>query len=240
MTTLLIAVAILTLAAFTQGLTGFGFGLISMALLPLVLPVKDATVILAPLTVVTCATTLHAVRRHLRWRHAAALVAGATLGVPLGVFALVKLDAAVLLRTLGSLMVLFALVDLAGTGRLRIPLPAAAAFPVGLASGSLGGALNAGGPPVIAYTYAQPWTKEEIVATLQLVFGISAVLRFALLGQQGMFRAELWQIIACAIVPMFGGITAGSRQLARVRREPLRAAVSCFLLVIGLKYLLFP
>jgi len=38
--TLLLSLAILTVAGFTQGLTGFGFGLVSMALLPLLLPVK--------------------------------------------------------------------------------------------------------------------------------------------------------------------------------------------------------
>ena len=37
-TTLLLSLAILTVAGFTQGLTGFGFGLVSMALLPLLLP----------------------------------------------------------------------------------------------------------------------------------------------------------------------------------------------------------
>ncbi len=240
MVTLLVAVAVLTLAGFTQGLTGFGFGLVSMALLPFVLPVKDATVILAPLNLVTCATTFYAVRRHLHWRRAAPLIAGSCVGIPLGVFALVQLDAVVLVRTLGACMVLFALVDLVGSKRLRIRLPAAAAFPVGVVSGSLGGAFNAGGPPLIAYTYSQPWTKEEIVATLQLVFGVAAVLRLALLGQQGMMRAELWQVAAWAVVPMFAGITAGSRLLARVQREPLRAGVSCFLLVIGLKYLVAP
>lgn len=240
MVTLLVAVAVLTLAGFTQGLTGFGFGLVSMALLPFALPVKDATVILAPLNVITCATTLYAVRRHLRWRRSLPLVVGSCVGIPCGVFALVQLDAVVLLRTLGAVMVLFAVVDLAGSKRWRIALPAASAFPVGLVSGSLGGAFNAGGPPLIAYAYAQPWTKEEIIATLQVVFGVSAVLRLSLLGQQGMMRSELWQIAAWAVVPMFAGITAGNRLLARVPREPLRAGVSCVLLVIGARYLLAP
>jgi uncharacterized membrane protein YfcA len=240
MLTLLIAVAVLTLAGFTQGLTGFGFGLVSMSLLPFVLPVKDATTVLAPLNVITCATTLYAVRRHLRWRRSLPLVAGSGVGIPLGVFALVQLDAGVLIRALGAFMVLFALVDLAGSKRWRIRLPAASAFPVGVVSGSLGGAFNAGGPPLIAYTYAQPWTKEEIIATLQLVFGVSALLRLALLGQQGLMHAGLWQIAAWAVVPMFAGITVGNRLLARVPREPLRAGVSCVLLVIGLKYLVAP
>ncbi|MEY4089581.1 MAG: hypothetical protein RJB55_1852, partial [Verrucomicrobiota bacterium] len=39
---IVLLVAIVTVAAFAQGLTGFGFGLVAMALLPLFMDFKDA------------------------------------------------------------------------------------------------------------------------------------------------------------------------------------------------------
>ena len=238
--TLLLAITILSLAGFTQGLTGFGFGLVSMALLPLVLPFKDAAAVVAALNLATCAMTLYAVRGHFSWRRGAAMVIGCGLGVPIGVFALVRLDAALLLRTLGGLMVIFAATDLGLARRLRLQVPAWAGFPAGLVGGCIGGAFNVGGPPIIAFAYSQPWAKEEIVATLQLVFGTSAVLRLLLISQQGLLHPELWPTVAWALGPMLLGIMAGSHLLVRVPRAPLRAGVSVFLLLIGIKYLILP
>lgn len=234
----LAAIAILAFAGFTQGLTGFGFGLVSMALLPLALPLKDAVVVVAALNVAACATTLFATRRHFSWRRGAGLALGSCAGVPIGFQALVHLDSQMLLHALGAVMGLFAVSELFLARRFRPQFPTWVGFPVGLVSGGLGGAFNIGGPPVIAYAYLQPWAKEEIVATLQLVFGTSALIRLALVGHSGLLRSDLLQLALLALLPMLAGIALGGRLLQRVPREPLKFAVFVFLLVMGAKYLL--
>ncbi len=64
---LLWAVAVLVLAGFVQGLTGFGFGMITMALLPLVMGFDQAqaVVTLAGLTTTLMMTGL--TLKHLHW-----------------------------------------------------------------------------------------------------------------------------------------------------------------------------
>lgn len=231
-------ICILALAGFTQGLTGFGFGLVSMALLPLVLPFKDALVVVAVLNVPVCALTLFSNRRHFHWRRGAALALGSCLGVPIGFYLLVRLDAGVLLRILGALLCLFALNELLLARRFPLRFPAWSGFPVGLLSGGIGGAFNVGGPPVIAYVYSQPWAKEEIVAVLQLVFGTSALLRLGFVGHSGLLHRDLVQVTLIALVPLIAGILAGGRLLHRVPLPPLKFAVFLSLLLLGAKYLL--
>ncbi|MFA6542910.1 MAG: sulfite exporter TauE/SafE family protein [Limisphaerales bacterium] len=234
---LLPAIVILAFAGFIQGLTGFGFGLVSMALLPLALPFKEALVVVAALNVAACATTLFATRRHFSWRRGAGVALGSCVGVPIGFYALVHLDSQLLLHALGALMCFFAVSELFLARYFRVKFPEWAGFPVGVVSGSLGGAFNIGGPPVIAYAYSQPWAKEEIVATLQLVFGASAILRLALVGQSGLLHADLLHLALLALLPMLAGIVLGGHLLQRVPREPLKFAVFVFLLTMGAKYL---
>lgn len=232
-----LAIGILALAGFTQGLTGFGFGLVSMALLPLILPFKDALVVVAVLNVPVCALTLWANRRHVHWRRGAALAAGTCLGVPIGFYLLVKLDAGVLLRVLGALLCLFAVNEIFLARRFPLRFPAWSGFPVGLVSGGIGGAFNVGGPPVIAYVYSQPWAKEEIVAVLQVVFGSSALLRLIFVGHSGLLHAELARLTLLALPLLLAGIILGGRLLHRVPLPPLKLTVFVSLLVLGAKYL---
>lgn len=240
LTTLLLSLAILTVAGFAQGLTGFGFGLISMALLPLLLPVKEAAVVVAVLNFATCVFTLSAVRRHLCWHRGRSLIIGSAVGVPFGVYLLAYLEPAPLLRAMGIVLVAFAAVELRSDPHAPPRVPDWLGLPAGFVGGSIGGALNMGGPPVIAYAYAQPWSKEEIVATLQLVFGVSALLRVVLIGAGGLYTPPMVPLLLLTLVPMAGAIFVGTRLLLRVPLAPLRRGVAVFLLALGLKHALIP
>lgn len=233
-----LAILILALAGFMQGLTGFGFGLISMALLPLVLPFKEALVVVAVLNVPVCALTLFTNWRHFQWRRGIALALGSSAGVPIGFYLLVQLDGALLLRILGGLLSLFAVNELFLAKRFPLRFPSWSGFPVGLLSGSIGGAFNVGGPPVIAYVYSQAWTKEEIVAVLQLVFGTGALLRLGFVGHSGLLHRDLVHLTLLALGPLIVGIFVGGRLLRRVPLPPLKYAVFLSLLLLGAKYLL--
>ena len=133
-----VVVAILALAGFAQGLTGFGFGLVSMALLPLFIDFKDAVPLVAVLNLLVCAATLLTARRHLDWRRVAPLAAASALGVPFGVWALVRWDARWLLAVLGAWMIAFAISELALARWWRPRFPEWSAWPVGFISGVLG------------------------------------------------------------------------------------------------------
>ncbi len=234
---ILLAVAALALSGFTQGLTGFGFGLVSMALLPLFLPFKDALVMVAVLNIAACAATFATTFRHFCWRRGFGLALGSVAGVPVGFYALVHLESQILLQALGAVMVLFASTELLLARRFPVRFPDWAGIPVGIISGALGGAFNIGGPPVIAYVYSQPWTKEQIVAVLQVVFGVSALMRLGLVAHSGLLTNDLLQISVLALAPTLLSIILGRRLLRAVPREQLKSGVFLFLLATGAKYL---
>lgn len=236
---ILSAVAI-SLAGFAQGLTGFGYGLVAIALLPLLMSLKEAVTLATLLNLVVCVRTFLSLRAHYSWRQGLGLVVGACLGVPLGTYLLIQLDEALLLRVLGGVMLLFSANELLLARGKPFRLSPCLGLPFGLVSGGLSGAFGVGGPPAIAYTYSQSWTKEQVVAVLQIVFGLSALLRLILLGTAGFLSTPLLHAGLWSVIPLLGAISVGQKFFSRISQSVLRLAAFLFLWTMGLKYLLFP
>src|SRR5215475_7215876 len=98
----------LACAGFVQGLTGFGFGLVSMSLMPLFLSVKQAAAISTVFSLLATVTIFARHYREYNWRLGLTFLISVCVGVPLGVYFLQRSSEALLLRILGTIMLLFA------------------------------------------------------------------------------------------------------------------------------------
>jgi len=230
----LLTVGTIALAGLVQSVTGFGFGLLSMAVLPLFLDFQDAYFIIVIPNLLVCVANFWANRRHYEWRHGRGLLIGSCLGVPIGFYTMINLRSDWLLVGLGLLICLFSVSELLCQTR-PLQLSPSWGGPMGLLSGCLSGAFNMGGPPAVLYAYSQSWPKEQIVALLQLVFGSGSAIRLAL--GSGMVSGRALWVSLLATVPLLLAVFVGNRTLRRIHREHLRMTVVVFLLVIGLKYI---
>jgi uncharacterized protein len=234
---LLLTIATITLSSFVQSVTGFGFGLVAMSLLPLFLSFNSAYFVLMIPNLAVCTMNFVVNCRHFRWRQGLGLIIGSCLAVPLGFYFMIHMKSEWLMRGLGLLICVFSTSELLMAKRRPLRLAENLGVPMGLFSGSLSGAFNMGGPPAIAYVYSQSWTKEHTVALLQVVFGLSSVIRLFLMQGAGMITADLLRVSLFAIVPLLLAILAGNRLLRKMQHQHLRLVVFLFLLVIGVKYL---
>lgn len=234
-----VSILVICLAGFAQGLTGFGFGLVAMGLLPMLMNLKEAVAFSTLLNLIVCGMTFFSLRSHYSWRRGLDLVVGACLGVPIGFYLLVKFDEGFLLRLLGSLMLLLAINELFMARLKSIRMPPQFGFPFGVVSGGLSGAFNMGGPPAIAFTYSQPWSKEEIVATLQIIFGISALMRLILVGSAGFFSAHILRTGCWSVLPLVASIALGQKYFEHIPQAALKKATFVFLGAMGIKYLIY-
>lgn len=234
-----LVVSVLTLAGFVQGLTGFGFGLVAMALLPSILDFHLASLLVALFTVPVSLLNFYDNRKHYQWRRGLLLIASMSCGVPCGVYLMVSAPKELLLRLLGALLIGFALNETLLSNR-RFQMPSWLGFPIGISSGVLGGAFNMGGPPCVAYLYSRPWPKEEIVALLQVVFLISASLRLVLFKAHGIVPPTTAELMLWSALPVMAAVFFGCRLFRVVEQETLRLGVFLFLGVMGVKYLLWP
>ncbi len=233
---LILSVATLALAGFVQSVTGFGFGLVAMALLPLFLEFKDAYLLIIIPNLIVCTLNFLANFRQYQWRQGLGLLIGSCLAVPIGFYWMLNLKTEWLMFGLGVLICLFASSELLMSKTRPLRIPEWLGAPMGVASGALSGAFNMGGPPAVAYVYSQSWAKEHIVALLQIVFGTSSVIRLCLMQSTGLLTRQLLLVSALATVPLLATIFGGNRLLRKMKREHLRIVVFIFLLVIGIKY----
>src|SRR5436190_5526546 len=226
----------LVCAGFVQGMTGFGFGLVSMSLMPLVIGVKQAAAISTVFSFLATITTFVRHYREYKWRLGLAFLISACGGVPIGVYFLDRASEGLLLRVLGGMMVLFALREFV-VKRAPQNIPRALTVPLGLFSGTLIGAFNLGGIPTAAYAYAHPWSRGQIMAFLQVMITVSCALRVVFYSKFGYFKEITFGQAALLVVPLYAAIWLGHLALIKIQPQHMRRGVFAFIGLAGLYYL---
>ncbi len=223
-------------AGFVQGLSGFGFGLVSMSLLPLFMSIKQAAVIS---TAFTLMATLITYTRHYRaynWRLGAGFLASVCVGLPLGVYLLQRSSETILIRLMGGFMLAYVAREFFMRPKVRT-VPVALMVPWGLFSGAISGAFNLGGIPSAAYAYAQTWSRDQIMAFLQVMISLSCILRMLFYHGAGLVGGLPWSRAALMAIPVYGTIWLGHLTLTRVKPETMRKGIFVFVGLSGFYYL---
>lgn len=232
-----LALTVISLAAFTQGFLGFGFGILAMGILSATRDLYYATALVNLAGLVLCLVILWPLRRKILWQRIAPVLLLLVPGLFLGVQALVSMDPAWLRRILGFTIISFAAWSLLERSKLR-QLSRWWSIPAGLGSGALSGAFNMGGPPVIAYFFRQPFTAEEIKASLQAIFLVTGLFRIPLVGAKGMLTGQvLTHSLLCAPGIVIAALL-GIFLCRRVSPEKFRTAVWVVFGVMGLYLIL--
>jgi uncharacterized membrane protein YfcA len=227
----------LAIAGFVQGLGGFGFGLVSMALMPLFMPIKEAAVISTAFTLLATVVTFFRHVADYNWRLGAGFLASACVGLPVGVYFLEHSNEKLLTRILGALMALYASRELLVRDNPKT-FPPLLTVPLGLFSGAMSGAFNLGGVPGAAYAYTHPWSRGQIMAFLQVMLTISCVLRIVLYRQTGLLAGISWGPALALAVPLYASIWLGHLALQKVEPAKMRKGIFVFIGLCGLYYLL--
>jgi uncharacterized membrane protein YfcA len=224
-------------AGFVQGLGGFGFGLVSMAVMPLFMPIKEAAVISTAFTLLATIVTFFRHVGDYNWRLGGGFLASVCVGLPLGVYFLERSDEKVLTRLLGGFMVIYATRELVARGNPK-SFPPLLTVPLGVFSGAMSGAFNLGGVPGAAYAYAHPWTRGQIMAFLQVMIALSCVLRMILYRQTGLLARISWGPALALALPLYASIWLGHLALQRIDAVQMRRGIFVFIGISGVYYLL--
>ncbi|MGF1484507.1 MAG: TSUP family transporter [Opitutales bacterium] len=223
----LLAVGVL-FAAFTQGFSGFGLGILVMATLTWYVPDAERLSVIATLTgLITMVTLMTAERGRARidWRGVAWLFGGVLLGMPLGYFLVLKTgDQPIFPLTLGGVLLLFAINGLCRP-RLR-RLPEWAGVPMGVLSGFISGGFASGGPPLVLYLYAREADPRMAKRSLQVIFILAVFIRLSWVegAGPGLTQEILAWSAGLGVCALLGSLT-GNRLSRRVRPRRFTQAV---------------
>jgi uncharacterized protein len=230
-------VAIVFFAAVLQSLTGFGFALIVMPLVTLVLDLQTAAPLIALAGLTAYTVNLIRFHRAVDLGEVARLGVASVPGIAIGIWALARVDESVINLAMGLILIVYAVYSL-----LRPAAPRLTArwwaYPAGFLAGCLGGAYNTPGPPVVVYGSLRQWPKDEYRAILQTLFFINGVLIVTshLLARH--MTADVWVLYAWAAPALLLGLWTGARLDAHVDQERFRILVTAMILVLGVSLVL--
>lgn len=229
----LLIVAIVFVAAFAQSLTGFGFALIMMPLVTVVLGVRTAAPVVALAALTVYSVNLVRYRRSINVSEVLRLGVASAAGVPVGIWVLANADEKVVMRILGLILVAYASYSLLQPKARRV-LPRGWGYPAGFLAGCFGGAYNTPGPPVIVYGSMRQWPRDEFRAVLQALFFLNGILVVASHALAEHLTKQVLVYYLYAVPALVVGILAGSVVDPRIDQNQFRRIVTAMILVLGL------
>ncbi|MBN2549273.1 MAG: sulfite exporter TauE/SafE family protein [Anaerolineales bacterium] len=229
----MIALACL-LTGLSKGGLGGTLGALITPLLALVMPLSLAIGLILPILMVGDVFAVAAHWKRWEWRVVWVLLAGALVGVGLGTVFIAGVSPQVLRRTLGALVLLFAIYRLLET-RLKKDLHSQPPGWVGILAGAVAGftstIASAGGPPVAVYLLMLNMAPTTFVATTALFFTILNWIKVPYYLSAGILKLDLSLQLAwlLPLVPL--GVWAGKRLVTHINRLIFERLVLALLLI---------
>jgi uncharacterized membrane protein YfcA len=232
--------AFIMISGLIFGILGFGYALVSLALLPLFISVKIAVPMLVIQAPLLMGFMLHGLRRHLTARLSIPLILGIVPGLFIGVYLLRILSEGSIRKLLGSVILLYSLWSMRKVSATTTLLNNEAwGFLAGLIGGILGGSIFASGPIFIIYLTLRGCNKEEFKATILLCALTMLCILIPSYALSGIFsfRIFLWGVIT---IPFgFSGIFIGTKMFNRLNEQIFHSIIAILLSLLGIRYLFF-
>jgi uncharacterized membrane protein YfcA len=226
-----IMAAILLVAYFTRGVTGFGSGLISVPLLALILPLQFVVPMVLLLDFTASIVIGGFNFRRVQWDELGVLIPIGIAGVVLGTSLLVNLPSGPMLFALAGFVFIFAVrsvFDIRGDK----PASRVWAVPAALTGGTVGALFGTGGPPYVIYLTHRIHDKSNLRATLSALFFTEGLARIVSFLFAGLFMtAKVWVAYIAGLPLMLGALYLGGRMHVGLTRPQMTRLVGVLLLV---------
>ena len=220
-------------AGFTQGVTGFGFGLLALPLLTFIIHIKTAIPLCSLHGLLITGYLTFRLRGHIDRNKIGPLLIGCLPGIVAGVIFLKKAPADLLAALLGIMLILYSGYRLFAKPAARRVINPAWAYVAGFFTGAIGAAFSAGGPPTIIYTTLTGWDKDDIKATLSGFFlagGVFISLAHAINGLTTLLVLRSFAMTAPAVII---GVVAGSYLYEKIDAQQYIRLLLYLLLIMG-------
>ena len=228
---------IFLIAGFTQGVTGFGFGLLAIPLLSLFIDIKTAVPLCSLLGTLITAYLSFQLRAHIDRRKILPLLLGCIPGVAAGTFLLKKAPTQLLSILMGVMLIAYALYRLLGKQQSR-SINEKWAYVAGFFTGAISSAFSAGGPPTIIYTTLRGWNKDEIKATLSGFFFAGAFLVITAHALTGLTTGLVLRYFLVSAPVVLGGVYTGSLLYEKIDTTAYLKLLQLMLLGMGVLMLI--
>ena len=226
-------------AAFVQRVSGFGFGIFIMTVLPFVLPsYGEATALSGMLALVTSLFITLRLRRFIPWRRLLPILLTFLAVSALAVMAVASAPEAVLKRVLGVVLIVASIWFFCFSGRVQVRPTLPVQFSLGPLSGLMGGFFGMQGPPAVLYFIATTRSKEEYMAMAQCYFLVGNVFMTLFRAHAGFLTPAVFHCWIYGILGVALGAWIGAFVYRRIPLPLLRRIIYLYMAGSGVVMLL--
>jgi len=231
-------VVLILITAYTfRGVTGFGSGLIAIPLLVLILPIS----IVVPMMVLLdfIASVSHSIKHRevTQWKTIYPLLPFTLVGVLIALFIFKTVDTNLLVKSLGVLILLFALYNFISLTPHRHGSKLWA-VPAGVFGGLVGTLFGTGGPFYVIYLQLRHLDKAAFRATVASIFMIDGGIRVGGFALSGFFIHETLLLAALGLPIMGLAMYLGGHIHTNISQTAFHRAIGVLLLGSGAALLL--
>ncbi len=194
------AMAVSLLAGAVRGFSGFGSALIFVPLMSAIYDPRTAAGTFLLIDFAVGLSVLPTVWREAHWRDVFPLATAAVIAAQFGALILIYTDAITLRWGIAVVVLILLAVLMSGWryhGRPKLPVT----LGVGALAGTLGGAIQIVGPPVIVYWLGSSSSHAVVRANLNAFFAVFAIALFVTYVVRGLLPAHV-VVLAVLIGPL--------------------------------------
>jgi uncharacterized membrane protein YfcA len=225
--------AAILLAAIVRGFSGFGFSLLSVIAISLVMPVSEIVPSIFLLEVAASLNLVPGIWREIDWKSLRWLMLGYVVGLPAGTYALINAPADPAQILLGIFVIATAIMMLRGFRLTKTPGPADSTA-TGVASGVLNGAFGIGGPPVVLFYLSAPGAAAIGRASIIFFFLFTDLLGVGYFATQGLVTRQSFVQFVFWMPTLLIGVWIGAHGFRRIDQATFRRWVLIILIALAL------
>ncbi len=227
------------LSTFIQRVTGFGFGIVFMSVVPFLMPSYGEAVTLSGVLALVCnAGAGIPVTKYLKWKKMAIILAVFLVVSYFSVRIVTVADNDLMKRILGVFLIAVAIYFYCLNGKIRMKPTVPVQAGMGVVSGVMGGLFGIQGPPAVLYFISCTDDKNEYMALTQWYFLIGNVWMTFSRAHNGLLTPAVERACLPGAAAVILGLLLGRVVYSRMNIGTIRKGVYIFIAVAGIVALL--
>jgi uncharacterized membrane protein YfcA len=227
------AVLFVFLAAIVRGYSGFGFSLLAISALSLILKPAEIVPSIFMLEIAASIHLLPSIWKDVHWRSLIPLMIGCLVATPFGVALLASAPPAPMQVALAVFVLVATALLWRGFELKQIPATTGAVA-AGAAAGFCNGAFGIAGPPVILFYFSSPAGHAMGRASLIAFFLATDLIGLPLLAREGLVTADAFYRALLFLPSLIVGVWIGARSFKTADPAKFRKMILILLAVLAI------
>ncbi len=239
---LLFIFLIILIGGFVQGASGFGLGLVVMGFLPLMLTIKESTLIVIALLLVASLSILRKIYKHIELKGLIIVLSSALVGRVCAFFVLNAYgEMEIMKQWLGFFLIGMVIYLVLDKKKKDSSIGIIPIIPIilGFLSGFVGGVFAVGGPFMVFYFLIVYKDKLKYSANLQVTVVVTTLFSLILHGLNGDFNTGFYVYFFVGVVGVFIGTSLGLKWFEKLPNNVIRKFAMILVFIAALNLIIF-